>query len=45
MWQVKTFKTQESMNKWIAKNKHKYQIDIIYVNNAYAVEYRPLKRM
>lgn len=41
MWQVKTFKTKQAMQKFIAK--HKIQWHEIFVNNAYGIEYRPLR--
>jgi len=43
MWQVKKFKTQQALNDWQANNSHRYQIDIIYINNGFAVEYKPLR--
>lgn len=42
MWKTKNFKSYESQQNWIAANRHNYQITIIYVNNGYAVEYKPL---
>jgi len=45
MWTKKYFKTLAEFRKWIEKNSHKYQIDIIFVNNGMAVEYRPLRRV
>jgi hypothetical protein len=45
MWQTKFFKTLEQQEAWIAKNEHRYQIDIIIVNNGYAVEYRKLRKI
>jgi hypothetical protein len=45
MWQVKTFKTQESMNKFIRKNQSKMQYAEIFINNGYAIEYRKLRRV
>jgi hypothetical protein len=44
-WKIKTFKTIESMNNWLAKNDRLIQFNEIYVNNAYAVEYRKLRRI
>jgi CHASE1-domain containing sensor protein len=43
MWIVKKFKSQEKMNAWIVKNEHKVQYTILYVNNGYALEYKPLR--
>jgi hypothetical protein len=45
MWKTKFFKTFENQKKWIEKNKHRYQIDIILVNNGYAVEYKELRKI
>jgi len=42
MWKTKTFNTIEERDNWIEKNSHKYQIDIIFINNGYGVEYRKL---
>jgi len=42
MWNFKYFKTQKQMEKWFEKNKHKYQINEIIVNNGYGLEYKPL---
>ena len=42
MWKIKEFKTKEEMNKFIEKNGHKIQCNEIFVNNAYAIEYRKL---
>lgn len=44
-WEQKTFKTSEEREKWKDSNKDKYQIDDIFVNNGYGVEYRPLKKI
>lgn len=45
MWKIKEFKTQKSQDDWIAKNAQRYRITIIFINNGYAVEYRPLVRV
>ena len=42
MWQVKKFNTRKDMLKWCENNSHRYQIEQIFVNNGYAVEYRQL---
>lgn len=44
-WEQKTFKTDEERKKWKEANKDKYQIDDIFVNNGYGIEYRPLKKV
>ena len=45
MWQIKTFKTQESMHKWINAHIAHYRIVEVFINNGYAVEYRKLRRV
>lgn len=45
MWDTEHFKTKEEQDKWIEDNKSKYQIEPIFVDNGYAVEYRPLKKI
>jgi hypothetical protein len=42
-WKVKTFKTIESMNNWLAKNDGFIEFNEVYINNAYGVEYRKLR--
>lgn len=52
-WRVKEWKfnsdnaenKRKEMNDWCEKWKHKYQIRQLFVNNAWAVEYRPLLKM
>jgi hypothetical protein len=44
MWETRTFKTLEAQKNWINANDHRYQIEIIFVNNGYGVEYRRLVR-
>lgn len=43
MWQIKTFKTKQSLDSFMAKNANKYQMEIIFLNNAYGIEYRKLR--
>ena len=43
MWIIKTFKTRQAMNRFIAKNIHKIQWVEIFVNNGYGIEDRPLR--
>ena len=45
MWTIKFFGCADHMYKWIYNNCHKYQYEIVYVNNGYAVEYRPLRKV
>lgn len=42
MWQVKTFDDRDKMVKWVKRNYGKYQMIEVFVNNAWAVEYRKL---
>ena len=42
MWKLKLFSNVTDRNEWIFKNTHKYQTVIVFVNNGYGVEYRPL---
>ncbi len=46
-WKFKTFKQRQRarglMCGWIEKNQGRVQYQEIFVNNAYAVEYRPLR--
>jgi len=32
MWQTKYFKTYEQAQSWITKNYHKYQMELIFIN-------------
>ena len=43
MWEVKVFKTREAMIRFIERNEHRIQWHEIFVNNAYAVQYRKLR--
>jgi hypothetical protein len=43
MYQIKTFKTREQLNNWIEENDSKTQWQEVFVNNAYAVEYKALR--
>lgn len=45
MWQTKTFKTHEARANWIAKNRHRVQYELTFVNNGYGVEYRKLRKI
>jgi hypothetical protein len=43
MWITKMFKTKDAKDKWILRNKHRYQIQEVFVNNAYALDVRKLR--
>ena len=45
MWETKFFKTLEEANNFINKNDRKYQTQLIYVHNGFAVEYKKLKKI
>lgn len=45
MWQTKTFKTKEAMQKFIAKNIGKIQYQEVFINNGYAIDWRKLNRV
>ena len=45
MWQNKTFKTHEAIQKFIDKNKNRIQYQEVFINNGYAIEYRKLIRV
>jgi hypothetical protein len=45
MWKVKKFKTFEAYALFIDNNKHKLQIVPLFINNAWAVEYKKLVRV
>lgn len=45
MWKIKTFKTKQAMNNFLAKHQHKIHWVEVFINNAYAIEYRPLRKV
>ena len=45
MWIYKEFKTYTEKQRWIIDNEHKYQIDNVFIENGYCVEYRKLKQL
>lgn len=45
MWDTKVFKTKESMVKWLVANDHNIQWQEIFINNAYGVEFRKLRKV
>lgn len=44
MWgvKIKEFKTKEQFLKFWERNKNKYQMQEVFINNAYGIEYKPL---
>ena len=45
MWTIKTFKTQREVDNFIAKNAHKIQYNILFINNGYGIEYKKLRKV
>ncbi len=43
MHQIKEFKTKKQLNNWIKANDSKTQWQEVFVDNAYAVEYKALR--
>ncbi len=43
MWKIRTFKTRKAMLKWLASHEHSIQWREVFVNNAYGLEYRPIR--
>jgi hypothetical protein len=43
MWKTKVFRTKSAFDSWMTKNSKRYQITVIFINNGYGVEYRPLR--
>jgi RNase P protein component len=44
-WKTKTFKTKGAFDRWVERNRSRYQIREIFVNNAYGAEYKDLIRI
>lgn len=44
-WQIKTFKTLETMNAWLKKHDRQIEWQEVFINNAYGVEYRRLRKV
>lgn len=38
MWEIKTFKTKQALDAFVTKNKNKYQIVTIFINNGFGLE-------
>lgn len=43
MWRIKHFKTNDGMHAWLKQQRGKIQYEILYVENGYAVQWRPLR--
>lgn len=44
-WKTKTFKTRALMDAWVEKNKHKYQMSEVFINNGFGMDYKPLLKI
>lgn len=44
-WKRKAFKSAGDQAGWIARNLHRFEITVLFVNNGWAVEYRYLRRV
>jgi hypothetical protein len=45
MWITRQFRTKQTMEKFLEKNGHKIQWREVFINNAYGIEYRKLRRV
>lgn len=45
MWDAEYFKTREEMNAWIEANSGQFQYEEVFVENGFAVEYRPRRQI
>jgi hypothetical protein len=45
MYKIKTFKTIEARDLWLKKHDGLIQFDEVFINNAYGIEYRYLRRV
>ena len=45
MWTIKHFESREKMQDWIERSGPKNVWNEIFVNNGYAVEYKPLVKV
>lgn len=39
---IKEFKTQKQLDDFFEKNKNRYQMQEVFINNSYGVEYKEL---
>lgn len=42
---IMEFSSEKAMDNWIHLNSVHYSIDILFIHNKYAVEYKPLKEV
>lgn len=45
MWQIKKFRTRKALSAWVARNEGRIQWREVFVDSAWAVEWRPLRRI
>jgi len=45
MYKIKTFKTIEARDVWLEKHDRLIQFHEVFINNAYGIEYRYLRRV
>ena len=45
MWQIKFFDTPQEMHHWLSEMMEDIEYQELFVNNGYAVEWRPVKRI
>ena len=45
MWKTKYFKTEDQANEFMIKNALDYQMQLIFVQDGYEVEYKDVRRI
>lgn len=45
MWTIKRFHTQAALDAFIEKIQGAYAYNVLYLNNAYGVEYKKLRKV
>jgi len=45
MWNTKQFKTEQQARKWIWAHRFVYRSDLVFMNNGFVVEYKPLVKV
>lgn len=43
MWKTKVFLKESTARAWIKKHKDKYDAILLFINNGFAVDYKPLR--
>lgn len=44
-WKTKKFNTKEQLNDFFDKNRNRYQMQEVFINNAFGLDYRPLLKI